>query len=229
MQRFAKPPSGATCFEGSNPSLSARYPARVPSPAARAPVAQRIERQVADLKVVGSSPAGRARFAQLGFSPSIPLIRSPTRASVADVSRKAETGTLTTRGQLLMCSGTMTRVASRPRSMSNWTPANLAERDVEDDPVRFGDDETLLGDSDDRLARDGLALDDLAGLQDVREREGLHVAICHLRQVNTSSGMEANRGSSYGLGPIRPSHILRGACQFSIEPVLCPSRSRPTR
>ncbi len=51
MRRFAKPLSGVTCFEGSNPSLSA---------SARAPVAQWIERQVADLKVVGSSPAGRA-------------------------------------------------------------------------------------------------------------------------------------------------------------------------
>ncbi len=54
MQRFAKPPSGVTCFEGSNPSLSAS------SSPHRAPVAQWIERQVADLKVVGSSPAGRA-------------------------------------------------------------------------------------------------------------------------------------------------------------------------
>ena len=62
MRRFAKPLSGVTCFEGSNPSLSARYPAGVPSSASRAPVAQRIERQVADLKVVGSSPAGRANF-----------------------------------------------------------------------------------------------------------------------------------------------------------------------
>ncbi len=49
MRRFAKPLSGVTCSEGSNPSLSAS-----------APVAQWIERQVADLKVVGSSPAGRA-------------------------------------------------------------------------------------------------------------------------------------------------------------------------
>src|SRR4249919_3592566 len=59
VQRFAKPPSGVTCFEGSNPSLSA-------SPrAASAPVAQWIERQVADLKVVGSSPAGRAKTSHL--------------------------------------------------------------------------------------------------------------------------------------------------------------------
>ena len=53
VQRFAKPPCGVTCIEGSNPSLSATH---------RAPVAQWIERQVADLKVVGSSPAGRATF-----------------------------------------------------------------------------------------------------------------------------------------------------------------------
>ncbi len=52
MRRFAKPLSGVTCSEGSNPSLSAK----------RAPVAQWIERQVADLKAVGSSPAGRATF-----------------------------------------------------------------------------------------------------------------------------------------------------------------------
>jgi hypothetical protein len=51
VQRFAKPPCGVTCIEGSNPSLSATH---------HAPVAQWIERQVADLKVVGSSPAGRA-------------------------------------------------------------------------------------------------------------------------------------------------------------------------
>ena len=50
VQRFAKPPSGVTCSEGSNPSLSASR---------SAPVAQRIERQVADLEVVGSSPVGR--------------------------------------------------------------------------------------------------------------------------------------------------------------------------
>ena len=37
VQRFAKPPSGVTCSEGSNPSLSARPPSR-------APVAQWIER-----------------------------------------------------------------------------------------------------------------------------------------------------------------------------------------
>src|SRR3954469_6910276 len=54
VRRFAKPLSGVTCSEGSNPSLSAR-----------APVAQWIERQVADLKVVGSSPAGRASTAHL--------------------------------------------------------------------------------------------------------------------------------------------------------------------
>ena len=54
MQRFAKPPGGVTCLEGSNPSLSATD---------RAPVAQWIERQVADLKAVGSSPAGRASHA----------------------------------------------------------------------------------------------------------------------------------------------------------------------
>ena len=54
MRRFAKPLSGVTCSEGSNPSLSAK-----------APVAQWIERQVADLKAVGSSPAGRATFGHL--------------------------------------------------------------------------------------------------------------------------------------------------------------------
>src|ERR1041385_3284600 len=74
VRRFAKPLSGVTCFEGSNPSLSARYvlgpmasrssaldlgertvpPAGGCRPSLHsAPVAQRIERQVADLKVVG--------------------------------------------------------------------------------------------------------------------------------------------------------------------------------
>jgi hypothetical protein len=58
VRRFAKPLSGVTCSEGSNPSLSATL-----APAGDdAPVAQWIERQVADLKVVGSSPAGRANL-----------------------------------------------------------------------------------------------------------------------------------------------------------------------
>ena len=51
MRRFAKPVSGVTCSEGSNPSLSAIF---------RAPVAQWIEHLVADQKVVSSSLAGRA-------------------------------------------------------------------------------------------------------------------------------------------------------------------------
>ena len=51
VRRFAKPVSGVTCSEGSNPSLSASL---------RAPVAQRIEHLVADQKVVSSSLAGRA-------------------------------------------------------------------------------------------------------------------------------------------------------------------------
>ena len=92
VRQFAKPLSGVTCSEGSNPSLSARNPradglggppssdqwARRSSPLAsesgcrliveiagartRAPVAQWIERQVADLKVVSSSLAGRANL-----------------------------------------------------------------------------------------------------------------------------------------------------------------------
>ncbi len=60
VQRFAKPPSGVTCSEGSNPSLSAS-----------APVAQWIERQVADLKAVSSNLAGRAT----------PALRSPRMPS----------------------------------------------------------------------------------------------------------------------------------------------------
>ena len=50
VRRFAKPLKGSSSSEGSNPSLSA----------SRVPVAQRIERQVADLKVGGSSPLGHA-------------------------------------------------------------------------------------------------------------------------------------------------------------------------
>ena len=49
---------GRKAFEGSNPSLSASRSGA----AHRAPVAQWIERQVADLKVVSSSLAGRAIF-----------------------------------------------------------------------------------------------------------------------------------------------------------------------
>ena len=43
MQRFAKPPCGVTCIEGSNPSLSARSPIRsgVPSPRSTTPLRAR--------------------------------------------------------------------------------------------------------------------------------------------------------------------------------------------
>jgi hypothetical protein len=62
VRRFAKPLSGVTCSEGSNPSLSAS-----------APVAQWIERQVADLKAVSSSLAGRAILSVPlhGFEPEV--------------------------------------------------------------------------------------------------------------------------------------------------------------
>ena len=53
VRRFAKPLKGVSSSEGSNPSLSATIVAHVP-------VAQWIERQVADLKVGGSSPLGHA-------------------------------------------------------------------------------------------------------------------------------------------------------------------------
>ena len=53
VRRFAKPLKGVSSSEGSNPSLSAIAVAHVP-------VAQWIERQVADLKVGGSSPLGHA-------------------------------------------------------------------------------------------------------------------------------------------------------------------------
>jgi hypothetical protein len=53
VRRFAKPLKGVSSSEGSNPSLSA-------TPVAHVPVAQWIERQVADLKVGGSSPLGHA-------------------------------------------------------------------------------------------------------------------------------------------------------------------------
>ena len=56
VRRFAKPLSGATCSEGSNPSLSASIRSAID-----APVAQWIEHLVADQKVVSSSLAGRAR------------------------------------------------------------------------------------------------------------------------------------------------------------------------
>ena len=83
VQRFAKPPSGVTCSEGSNPSLSARIlrpmarrsvasageALRRVGAAQRAPVAQWIERQVADLKAVSSSLAGRASPPKLSGRP----------------------------------------------------------------------------------------------------------------------------------------------------------------
>ena len=53
VRRFAKPLKGVSSSEGSNPSLSAIAVVHVP-------VAQWIERQVADLKVGGSSPLGHA-------------------------------------------------------------------------------------------------------------------------------------------------------------------------
>src|SRR5688572_32276992 len=59
VRRFAKPLKGVSSSEGSNPSLSATDP-DPPGSAARVPVAQWIERQVADLKVGGSSPLGHA-------------------------------------------------------------------------------------------------------------------------------------------------------------------------
>src|SRR6188472_1741870 len=58
VRRFAKPLSGVTCFEGSNPSLSASCG----QAALQAPVAQWIEHLVADQKVVSSSLAGRANY-----------------------------------------------------------------------------------------------------------------------------------------------------------------------
>ena len=91
VRRFAKPLSGVTCSEGSNPSLSASHPAR-------APVAQRIERQVADLKVVGSSPAGRATFAGdpvARIRRTQPLSRCNPCCMRAPPSRSATSGTLT--------------------------------------------------------------------------------------------------------------------------------------
>ena len=69
VQRFAKPPSGVTCSEGSNPSLSATH-------IARAPVAQWIEHQLAELGVVGSNPAGRA----IALNPARAAARSGTLA-----------------------------------------------------------------------------------------------------------------------------------------------------
>src|SRR5688500_11717460 len=60
VRRFAKPLKGVSSSEGSNPSLSATDPGNRIGSAARVPVAQWIERQVADLKVGGSSPLGHA-------------------------------------------------------------------------------------------------------------------------------------------------------------------------
>src|SRR5574337_830220 len=71
VRRFAKPLSGVTCSEGSNPSLSA---SRTP----HAPVAQWIERQVADLKAVSSSLAGRATV--LPLPPHCPYLRADLRS-----------------------------------------------------------------------------------------------------------------------------------------------------
>src|SRR3989304_3284593 len=59
VRRFAKPLKGVFSSEGSNPSLSP--PAIV---VAYVPVAQWIERQVADLKAGGSSPLGHAKHSR---------------------------------------------------------------------------------------------------------------------------------------------------------------------
>ena len=71
MRRFAKPVSGVTCSEGSNPSLSA---------ISRAPVAQWIEHLVADQKVVSSSLAGRATPPQASRERGTPLLPKDTNS-----------------------------------------------------------------------------------------------------------------------------------------------------
>ena len=79
VRRFAKPLKGVSSSEGSNPSLSAIAVAHVP-------VAQWIERQVADLKVVGSSPAGRAISSMTYRSPT--LVRTTLPPFAASVSSR---------------------------------------------------------------------------------------------------------------------------------------------
>ena len=84
VRRFAKPLKGVSSSEGSNPSLSAIAVSRVP-------VAQWIERQVADLKVGGSSPLGHAspRHDQLLRLDSLPFA-AVTRSSTALRARKTD-------------------------------------------------------------------------------------------------------------------------------------------
>ncbi len=79
VRRFAKPLSGVTCSEGSNPSLSA---------SSCAPVAQWIERQVADLKAVSSSLAGRATSSRLAHAPP-PARPPPAAVQARQDSRRA--------------------------------------------------------------------------------------------------------------------------------------------
>src|SRR5512141_1782600 len=76
VRRFAKPLSGVTCFEGSNPSLSAT----------RAPVAQWIERQVADLKAVSSSLAGRANNRNQMFTAFDPIAGGDAHRAAGSVA-----------------------------------------------------------------------------------------------------------------------------------------------
>src|SRR4026209_1339123 len=76
VRRVAKPLKGVSSSEGSNPSLSATIVAHVP-------VAQWIERQVADLKVGGSSPLGHAiaspaRTLPLRETPSVSICEALT-------------------------------------------------------------------------------------------------------------------------------------------------------
>ena len=75
VRRFAKPLKGVSSSEGSNPSLSAIAVAHVP-------VAQWIERQVADLKVGGSSPLGHAKAISAGAPP---VLLSPSAIDALDV------------------------------------------------------------------------------------------------------------------------------------------------
>ena len=81
------------------------------------------------------------------------------------MSRSLEIGTLPL-GSSPASSGTITRCASRPRSMSNWM-AKARKRNVGDGSVLVDDDQPLTRDRDNYVLRDRLRLDDLTRFENV--------------------------------------------------------------
>ena len=125
VRRFAKPLSGATCSEGSNPSLSASIRSAID-----APVAQWIEHLVADQKVVSSSLAGRARTTKPCQVATSPHRRTAARARPTGVPQRpcrgrspARRAARRTRGAAPGSPAPGSRPSSRPPSAVHRTAA----------------------------------------------------------------------------------------------------------